>query len=216
MGILFKTAESVISSINNFLDTIDQGAIVFKEGVNNYLNKEEKDFSENIQKILDLESHADKLRKEIENDLYIYSLLPQFRGDVMVLLEKLDDIIDTSKENMLQFDVEGPRIPIELNNDFSKLTDAAVLSVESLIPAARAYFNDVNAVKDKLHRVYFYEKESDKLADNIKRRLFKELDELKLSEKIHLRYFALHIENLSDVAQDVADLLSIMAIKRSL
>ncbi len=216
MGILFKTADSVISSINNFLDTIDQGSLVFKEGVNNYLNKEEKEFSENIQRILDLESHADNLRKEIENDLYIYSLLPQFRSDVMVLLEKLDDIIDTSKENMLQFDVEEPKIPIELNNDFIKLTDAAVLSVESLIPAARAYFTDVNSVKDKLHRVYFYEKESDKLADNIKRRLFKELDELKLSEKIHLRYFALHIENLSDVAQDVADLLSIMAIKRSL
>ena len=138
MGILFRTADSVISLINNFLDTIDQGSLVFKEGVNNYLNKEEKQFSDNIQKILDLESHADNLRKEIENDLYIYSLLPQFRGDVMVLLEKLDDIIDTSKENMLQFDVEGPKIPIELNNDFSKLTDAAVLSVESLIPAVRA------------------------------------------------------------------------------
>ena len=134
----------------------------------------------------------------------------------MVLLEKLDDIIDTAKENILQFDVEGPNIPIDLNNDFSKLTDAAVLSVESLIPAVRAYFNDVSAVKDKLHRVYYYEKESDKLADNIKRRLFKELNELKLSEKIHLRYFALHIEHLSDAAQEVADLLSIMAIKRSL
>lgn len=216
MGILFKTADTVISSINEFLDAIDQGALVFKQGVNNYLNKEDGEFSVNIETILKLESHADDISKQIENDLYIYSLLPQFRGDVMVLLEKLDDIIDTAKENILQFDVEGPNIPIELNNDFSKLTDAAVLSVESLIPAVRAYFNDVGAVKDKLHRVYFYEKESDKLADNIKRRLFKELDDLKLSEKIHLRYFALHIEHLSDAAQEVADLLSIMAIKRSL
>ncbi|OQY00206.1 MAG: hypothetical protein B6I20_09115 [Bacteroidetes bacterium 4572_117] len=216
MGVLFKTADTVISSINEFLDAIDQGALVFKQGVNNYLNKETKEFSDNIETILKLESHADKIRKQIENDLYIYSLLPQFRGDVMVLLEKLDDIIDTAKEIILQFDVEGPNIPIELNNDFSKLTDASVLSVESLIPAVRAYFNDVNAVKDRLHRVYYYEKESDKLADNIKRRLFKELENLKLSEKIHLRYFALHVENLSDVAQEVADLLSIMAIKRSL
>ena len=216
MGLLFKTADTVIASINEFLDAIDQGTLVFKQGVSNYLNKEYKEFTLNIETILSLESHADTIRKQIENDLYIHSLLPQFRGDVMVLLEKLDDIIDTAKENILQFDVEGPKIPIELNADFSKLTDAAVLSVESLIPAVRAYFNDAIAVKDKLHRVYYYEKESYKLADNIKRRLFKELDELKLSEKIHLRYFALHIENLSDVAQDVADLLSIMAIKRSL
>ena len=213
---LFKTADNVISAINNFLDAIDQGVLVFKEGVNNYLNKEDSKFSDNIERILKLESDADEIRKQIENDLYIHSLLPQFRGDVMVLLEKLDDIIDTAKADLLQFDVEGPQIPIELNTDFSKLTDSAVLSVESLIPAVRAYFNDVNGVKDKLHRVYFYEKESDKLADNIKRRLFKEIQDLKLSEKIHLRYFALHIENISDAAEVVADLLSIMAIKRSL
>ncbi|MBN1252185.1 MAG: DUF47 family protein [Bacteroidales bacterium] len=213
---LFKTANNLISAINKFLDTIDQGILVFKEGVNNYLNKEESKFSEKIELILKLESQADETRRQIENDLYIHSLLPQFRGDVLVLLEKLDDIIDTAKEDLLQFDVEGPQIPLELNDDFSKLTDASVLSVESLIPAVRAYFNDVNAVKDKLHRVYFYEKESDKLADNIKRRLFKELHDLKLSEKIHLRYFALHIENISDVAEEVANLLAIMSIKRSL
>ena len=54
------------------------------------------------------------------------------------------------------------------------------------------------------------------IAFNIKRRLFKELDDLTLSEKIHLRYFTLHIENISDAAEIVADLISIMAIKRSL
>jgi uncharacterized protein Yka (UPF0111/DUF47 family) len=40
------------------------------------------------------------------------------------------------------------------------------------------------------------------------------MPDLKLSEKFHLRYFTLHIENISDIAEKVADLLSIMAIKR--
>jgi uncharacterized protein len=39
---------------------------------------------------------------------------------------------------------------------------------------------------------------------------------LKLSEKFHLRYFTLHIESLSDAAQEAADMLSIMAIKRTI
>lgn len=216
MAILFKTANKVISEINQFLDSIDRGALVFKQGVNNYLNKENSKFLKNIEDILDLETDADRRRKDIENEFYIHSLLPQFRGDVVALLEKLDDIIDTAKENLLQFDVENPKIPIELNNDFINLTNSSVLAVESVIPAARAYFNDVHTVKDKLHRVYYYEREADKLADHIKRRLFKELNNLHLSEKIHLRYFALHIERLSDAAQEVADLLTLMAIKRSL
>ena len=40
--------------------------------------------------------------------------------------------------------------------------------------------------------------------------------QLKLSEKFHLRYFALHIEDLSTAAVKVAEQLSVMAIKRGL
>jgi len=69
-------------------------------------------------------------------------------------------------------------------------------------------------VSEKIHRVYFYEKETDMLADIIRRKIFKEIPGLRLSEKFHLRYFTLHIENISDTAEKVADLLSIMAIKR--
>jgi hypothetical protein len=42
------------------------------------------------------------------------------------------------------------------------------------------------------------------------------MQHLKLSEKFHLRYFALHIEDLSTAAVKVAEQLSVMAIKRSL
>jgi len=67
-----------------------------------------------------------------------------------------------------------------------------------------------------LHRVYFYEKETDKLAGSIKRRVFKDMANLKLSEKFHLRYFTLHIEEISDISEKIADILSIMAIQRTI
>ena len=37
-----------------------------------------------------------------------------------------------------------------------------------------------------------------------------------LCQKMHMRYFALHIENIADEAEDVCDRLSIAVIKRSL
>jgi len=64
--------------------------------------------------------------------------------------------------------------------------------------------------------VYFYEKEVDQLANEVKRKIFHDLDRLSLSEKIHLRYFTLHIENISDAAEIAADILSVMAIKRTI
>jgi hypothetical protein len=37
-----------------------------------------------------------------------------------------------------------------------------------------------------------------------------------LSWKVHMRYFAYHIETISDEAEDVCDRLAIATIKRSL
>ena len=43
--------------------------------------------------------------------MIIHSILPQHRAEVVTLLEGIDDIIDTCKEVLKQFDVEIPDIP---------------------------------------------------------------------------------------------------------
>ena len=210
----FNSTKKLILEIDEFFDSIDNGSLVFKEGVRNYLRGDQEKFEENIRDIDNLEGKADSLRRKVENDLYSHSLLPQYRGDVLRLMEKCDDMLDIMKENLCQFDVEIPLIPKKLHADILKLTKISVSAIDALIPAARAFFKDPASVKDKIHRVYFFETEADKLANNIKRKIFHDSPNLKLSEKIHLRYFTLHIENVSDAAEVVADILSILAIKR--
>jgi predicted phosphate transport protein (TIGR00153 family) len=212
----FKHANKSIELIENFLDKIDQGAIIFKEGVKNYLAGNRESFLDNLKTLSTLETDADITKRQIENILYTQSLMPQLRSDILRLLEELDNIIDMAKSNLYQFDVEIPFIPSELHHDLLKLTELSFSAIESVIPAARAYFRDPESVKEKIHRVYLYEKEADKLADAIKRRVFRDMTNLKLSEKFHLRYFTLHIETLSDAAEKAADVLSIMAIKRTI
>jgi len=212
----FKNATGVIDAIEKFFNTVDEGVLVFKEGVSNYLHGNQEAFDNNIATMAKLEADADDLRRDIENKLYAHSLMPQVRGDILRLLEEMDNIIDTAKKNLFQFDVEVPNIPAELNQDLILLTEMCVSSVSSVIPAARAYFRTPGTVKDQIHRVYFYEKEADKLADAIKRKAFRQMPSLRLSEKFHLRYFALHIETVSDTAEKVADLLAIMAIKSTI
>jgi predicted phosphate transport protein (TIGR00153 family) len=213
---LFRHANKSIDHIDSFLNLIDQGSILFKEGVRNYLYGNRESFLSNLQTLSNLETEADILKRKTENILYTQSLMPQLRGDILKLLEELDNIIDLAKTSLFQFDVENPFIPAELNQDLVKLTELSTAAIESVIPAARAYFRDPDSVKEKLHRVYLYEKEADKLADAIKRKVFHDMPNLKLSEKFHLRYFTLHIETLSDAAEKTADVLSIMAIKRTI
>ena len=214
MAILFKPTKQLEMQIDEFLDAVSQGAIVFKQGIKNYLEGDNKNFCERLEIIGKLESSADKLRRTIENRLYTHTLIPEHRGDVLGLLESTDNIIDTMKETLNQFDIETPYIPENLSSGFLELAEMSIQSSESLVSAARAFFKDVNSVKDHLHKVYFYEKEADRLGNKIKKEAF-QLD-IELSLKFHLRNFALHIQEVSDKAEDVADRLAIYTIKRTL
>ena len=135
----------------------------------------------------------------------------------MRLLERFDHIISIISVDLVQFEIENPKIPAELRKEFLKLSELASMAVESTIPSSKAYFTQPEDVAETTERVYFYEKEAVKLSQSIKRTVFHDMvDELKLSEKFHLRYFALHIEDLAKAAVKVAEQLSVMAIKRAL
>ena len=129
MAILFKTTKQLESQIDDFLDAVGEGALVFRHGVGDYLDGNIKSFKERIGLIDDLEGKADDLRRTIENQLYTQTLIPEQRGDVLGILESTDDVMDTMKETLFQFDVETPDIPESLINYYRELTKMSVSSV---------------------------------------------------------------------------------------
>lgn len=211
-----KQVDNTIAEIDKFFDTADQAVLVFRDGVRNYLYNHTQQFNDNLQSMARLEGEATALRRGVEGELFRRPSLSRERGDIMELLERLDHIVGKLYKNLFQFEIERPFIPAELNSDLIKLAEFSTLSVESVIPAAKAYFRAPGEITEKIHRVYFYEKETGKQAQAIKRHVFHDMNSLKLSEKFHLRYFALHIEEISDAAEKTADLISVMALKRSL
>ncbi|MBO4571726.1 MAG: DUF47 family protein [Bacteroidales bacterium] len=210
-----KTAKFV-STIDEYLNRIDNSLIIFKEGIKAYLYNDDEAFSQSLSTMASLEAESGALRREIENSLYSRGAMIRYRGDIMRLLERFDHIILIIANDLVQFEIEAPKVPQELKKEFVKLTELVTMAVEASIPGARAYFSDPNKVSETTNRVYFYEKEAVKLSQSIKRTVFHDMDGLKLSEKFHLRYFALHIEDLSAAAVKVAEQLSVMTIKRSL
>ena len=214
MAVLYKPTKQLESQIEEFLNSVSEGAIVFERGVRCYIENDHENFSVYLKKIHDLEHKADDLRRTIESMLYTHTLIPEHRGDVLALLENTDNVIDTMKETLDQFDIETPEIPSNLEKGFLNLTEASTKSAEMLVHATRAFFVEARAVKDHLHKVLFFENEADRIGNDLKRKVFKM--ELELSKKFHLRYFALHIQNVSDRAEEVADRLAIYTIKRTI
>lgn len=211
-----KNIDKLIENIDRYFDLLDQSVLVFKDGVRNYLYSNKNEFNDNLMKMSSLEGEIDVLRREIENALYTQTALVRARGDIMRLFEKTRSITDILYDSLFQFEIETPYIPAELNSEFMKLTEFSTLAVEAVIPAAKSYFRDPETVPDKISRAYFYEKEAVRYSQTIKRTVFHNMTSLKLSEKFHLRYFALHIENLSKAAEKVADQLAVMAIRRTM
>ena len=208
-----KKTNKTISDLDSFLDLLDECVLTYKSGIKNYLEGNKKDFDDNLESITRLRDNTIELRRTIENELYTYSLVTDQRVEIMQLLERLDTIINLLHKNLWQCEIEIPFFPSELNVDFLKLVEVTGLAVEGTIQASRDYFKAPRFVGEKTHRIYFFEKEVSKLAQSIKRRVFHEMDNFKLSQKFHLRYFTLHVEELAEEAVRVADHLSIMVIK---
>jgi hypothetical protein len=213
MPVFTRTTKNLIIKIDEFFDDIDLGLLVFREGIKSYLDKDTEAFKRHLQKVDSLENNADRLQREIENEMITHSILPQHRSEVSALIDELDEIIDSVKSSMHEIDIEMPDIPESLNKNFISITETSINAAEELIPAARAYFKAPYTVREKLLKVYYFESETDKLSFSTKKIIFQQMPELDLAHKAHLRYIIHHIETISDLAQTAADLLSGMAIK---
>ena len=215
MSIFLKRTVSLEAKIEQFLDDVANAGMLFNAGIRDYLDGEMQQFQSRLEEIRHNESDADSMRREIRYNLYKKMLIPESRGDVLGLLETTDNVIDTAKKVMGQFNTERPRIREFLRNDFIKLTDASTEALDNLVKADRAFFSNNDVINDYIHKVHFHEHEADQLEEKVKRLIFSSDEIPELAEKLHLRDFVTSIASLSDEAEDVTERLSVYSIKRT-
>ena len=211
---LFGRTKALELEIDSFLDKLSESGLVFKRAMQIYLAEGcTAEFEDKLSTVNRLESEADGMRRSIETQLYVQTLIPESRGDVLGLLENLDSVLNLYEGALWGFAIEKPDIAPEFHADFKVLCEQAVAAVESLVLASRAFFRSIEAVSDHMHKIMYYEKEADKVSTKLKRAIF--ASDMSLSHKSHLRSFVEYIDNLADRSEDVADRLAIYTIKRT-
>lgn len=213
-GIL-KRKIGIEKEVDEFLDRVSEAGLLCKQGMDTYLKGDMEVYATFLKSIRDTEHKGDTLRRSLEKDLYEKTLIPESRGDVMELLEDMDALLDRYTGLIWQFEIERPDICAEFHEDFKELLSYSVESVEADVRSCRAFFKNINAVADHIHKVSFWEKESDKASTRLQRAIFGRND-LHLSHKMHLRFFVKQVDRIADEAEDVADRLNIYVIKRML
>ncbi len=212
---LFGRTRALENQIDEFLDKLSEAGLVFKRAIKLYLKKGQgKEFDALLEQCTGIEHRGDELRRAIETDLYAQTLIPDLRGDVLSLLENMDYLLNIYEANLYRFSIEGPEIPASFRRGFKELTETVVTCVEAVVLAARAFFRDIEAVRDHNSKVMFHETEADKISTKLKRAVF--ASNLQLAHKTQLRYFAERVDELANEAEDIADALAIYAIKRKI
>lgn len=216
MKIFSSKTREVETEIDKYLDNVDKASLIFKLAIKDYVDEKFDDFEKRYTEIAEVEKKSDEIRRDIKHKLYTYMLIPESRGDVLGLIETIDNVIDVAKKVISHFSIERPIILPFLKQDFLDLTEASVNAVNELVKGTRAFFNELHLVNDYINKIHFWEHEADKYEEKLKRKAFS-TDELKeFSRKVHMRYFAERISLLADEAESVSERLSVYAIKRSI
>ena len=211
---LFSKTKALEAQTEEFCDKVSEGSLAFRIGLSAYFAGDREAFTEKQQHVSEIESRADELRRDIQRRLYVETLLPESRGDVLELLENSDEILNACESAMWQFLIEKPDFNEEVSGELTKLVDTVVSSVDALVSALRAFFRGEPSISDHMHKVIFYETEADKINHHVLALVFE--GESDLSYKNQVRHFVLHIDSIADIAEDVADRLAIFALKRAI
>jgi predicted phosphate transport protein (TIGR00153 family) len=213
---LFGRSNELEAEIESFLRLIQEAGLLFFEGMKEFLGEDQKAFARRVGQISATEHEGDELRRNIKFKLYTNMLIPESRGDVLGLLETLDDVLDLTKSVLLNLDIQKPQVPKELHHDFLQMSEFTQRAMDELASACRSFFSQIALVNDHINKVYFFESEVDTLEEKMMRQVFGGEGELILSEKMHLRDFIVEVARLTDAAESVCERLAIYTIKREL
>ena len=213
---LFGRTSTLIHQIDEFLDRVSEGAMVFEEGITIVSEHGvDKICEAKLHHLKELKKSASALSRNIITNLYAQMLVPESRSDILELVSALNRILDILHHEFTDLTISNPEIPDGIKGGFEELTKDVVKTVDATVLAARAYFKDINAVRDHIHKISHYESEADEAAIRLKKQIFADPN-LNFERKVLLRDGVNDVDKIADKAEEIGDRLSIYSIKRAL
>lgn len=213
--ILFKRTRDLELKISEFLTNIIHTGFLFSAGLEKYLDKGVTDELLDIRsQISTFESKDDALRRDVEMQLYVQMILPDVRSDIIKLLEGCDKIINKYEDLIILISVEKPKIPRALQEKLIEMVKITLECVNALVVSVRCFFSGI-PLDEFSKQVSFFEHQIDKQAMSIKSMIFED-KKLNLARQLQLKEYIQSIEHISDMAEDVADSVTIMSAKHAL
>lgn len=213
---LFHKTQQLNSKMTTFLTNIIEAGLVFEKAVATYVQKGvTRTFLTHKQKISELESQNDTLRREIEAELYLQMIIPGMRSDILDLTEACDAVINQYEALVILWSIESPKIPTDMYPKLKELTHTTLECVRALVLGVQAFLSGQMNIENEIQSCYFLEHKIDLLGQDLKQLVFKN-KRLTLAHQLQLKNMVTGLEELSDKAEDAADKLKIISVKHAL
>ena len=158
------------------------------------------------------ESEADEIRREIADLLHRGAFLPVFREDVMELVRMVDKIASYAQACCKFITIQRPEVPVDLREDFLKITRNSIAILTPLESGVSNLSEDFSITREKAAEVHLMESELDEQEWQLSSRIFSA--DLSLAHKIHLKQLVDVIADIPDTAEDAAEVLETLIVKK--
>ena len=179
--------------------------VYFREGLG-------EPFEHLVRKTHQFERAADDKRRDIEETMYNKALIPESRGDILGMLEALDLVPNKCESILFQIWMQNMIVDAPFVEQFKALIQVNVESYGLLCQTMRALFTHVEEVSSGANRVTECEGQSDVIERLLIKALFD--SDIDKADKILLKELVLEIGAISDRAENAADRLRNIAVKR--
>jgi len=175
------------------------------------------------RQVSELETKSDGGRRQFTCNLGKGAFLPAFRGDLARLAEELDNVADEAEEVtraiLLREKLLDALLKAEkkqkkakaIREGIVKMARLATQTAEALQDAIDLLVTNIDATKTKIHEVEELEHESDIVEQSLLGELYEYEKLLDPVSIFQLNYIIREIGDISDRAEDVGDVLSIIS-----
>ncbi|WP_368252205.1 DUF47 domain-containing protein [Enterococcus sp. 2201sp1_2201st1_B8_2201SCRN_220225] len=204
-----KKQYDFFKAIAQLADNTHQAAEVFAGLVQNF-NPET--FIEDSEKIHSLEKDSDQVISELTNELYDAFITPIDREDILIISERIDDILDGI--NGLTYLFEN-LVVTQMRPETEQFAQMITIAAKGVHTATEELpkFKVSKTLKSMIDEVNRTESEADRLYSKLKKRLFTE--EKDLLAIIKWKEIYDKFEETINASEDAVDIIDGMIIKNS-
>ena len=209
----FKKQRQIESLIYTYLDSLDMTKRRFAEALNACLEDSNScNFDFLTEQTHKFESQADDIREEIKNLMYGKTLIPESRGDIMGLLEAIDEIPRLFELILFTIKTQRLVIPEFIVTDIRDLLDVSLESCELILKQVESLFKNNEVDMAVVATIDHNESQ----CDHIERRIITKVFDSDLDpfQKLQLKEMIVCMGKISDQADNVSKRTNIISMKR--